>query len=748
MDFVTITDHNTVNGCLEIGHLPGTFMSVEITSYLPEIGCKVHVVALDISEAAYADLMHLRKNVYDLVEYLRQRDIVHFIAHPLYDMDDRLSVDTVEKMMVLFDVVEIRNGARAGRFNAFIQELVASLTPESYDRLRNKHDGMPVQSSRWNKAVVAGSDDHSGFFVARAHTSVPKAETLATFLQAIRDGRSHAGGDDGDALTLAHTIYGIAYRFYIDKVKTGRPKTMPFVDLLLNRCFHADRRMTALEKVEFFIRKNMPELLGGGQEQTFEQLMDREARKLLADKNLFAGIPAEDRNRKIFAITSSLANRMIYHYTRRLVQTPLDQGFVPFLQSLGTLGVIHALASPYYLACYHQHRSKPLLRDLRRAFSIPKDAGRERTALFTDTLHEINGVAMTIKRLVRTAKARGVDLTVITTGTADIPETDGVRTFRSVGDVSLPEYPELTLRFPPILDVLDYIERQGFTRIHVSTPGTMGLLGLALAKLMDIPVAATYHTDIPQYVGRLTNDVFLENTAWNFILWFYNQMDEVLVPSTSTRDQLVSRGLAQEKVKPLPRWVDASAFSPQKRDPLYWRRFGLDVDVTFLYAGRVSKEKNLALLADVFRDLVQTGRRAGLVVVGDGPFRQELEQRLHGLPVLFTGFLHGDDLARAYASSDIFVFPSTTDTFGNVVLEAQASGIPVIVSDAGGPKELMVPDETGLVVKANDRSELQRAMTAFLYDRHLGWSMGEQARRFIESRAPLPEEVYSTILKT
>ncbi len=746
MDFVTITDHNTINGCLEIGHLPGVFLSVEVTSYFPETGSKVHVVALDIIESVYTDLMHLRQNVYELVGYLRRHNIVHFIAHPLYDMDNRLSVEVIEKMLLLFDVVETKNGARANHFNMFTHELVASLSPESYNRLREKHGDAREWSTRWNKVVVGGSDDHSGFFVARAHTSTRKAETIAAFLREVREGRSRADGDDGDALTLAHTIYGIAYQFYREKVRAGGVKTMPFVSLLLNSCFHANKKLTLLQKVEFFVRKNMPDLVGGYDDRTFEQILDREARRLIMDKTLLASMPTEDRNRKIFAITSSLANRMIYHYTTRLFQTQVSEGIVPLLQSLGTLGVIHALASPYYVAFFHQHRSKPLLRQLQRSFGIAGDAGPERTALFTDTLHEINGVAMTIKRLVKTAQVRGVDLTVIMTGDSDVPETRGVRTFRSVGNVALPEYPDLQLRFPPILDVLHYVEQQGFTKIHVSTPGTMGLLGLGIAKLLDIPVAATYHTDIPQYVRRLTNDSFLEDTAWNFIVWFYNQMDEVLVPSRSTQSQLVERGLVPAKVRPLPRWVDTEAFSPLKRKPGLWQEAFSDRCMIFLYVGRVSKEKNLSLLADSFREVVGSGFTAGLVIVGDGPFRSELEMRLRGTPVLFTGFLHGEQLASAYASSDVFVFPSSTDTFGNVVLEAQASGIPVIVSDEGGPKELMSPGRTGFVVKANDRTALSRAMAGCLMDRERVRSMGDEARRFIESRAPRPEEVYSTIL--
>lgn len=522
---------------------------------------------------------------------------------------------------------------------------------------------------------------------------------------------------------------------------------MPFVNLLLNRCFQTDEQMSVLQKLEFFVRKNMPELStnNGG---SFERILDREARRLLTDKDLRATMNVEDRNRKIFAVTSYLANRMLYQYTNKLLQTPLSNGIVPFLQSLGTLGVIHALASPYYVAYFHQHKSKPLMQRLVRNFELPAEELPEKTALFTDTLHEINGVAMTIKRVVKTAKARGVELTVFTTGDRDSPAIDGVRTFASIGDFSLPEYPELKLHFPPVLDVIDAFEGGGFTRIHVSTPGTMGLLGLAIAKLMDVPIAATYHTDIPQYVKSLTNDSFLENTAWNFIIWFYNQMDEVLVPSRSTQDQLIEHGLSPEKVRPLPRWVDTEAFTPARRNEKVLSSDGTsEYCRIFLFVGRISREKNLELLADAFKDIIGAGFDASLVLVGDGPYREELEKKLHGYPVLFTGFLQGEELATMYASSDVFVFPSTTDTFGNVVLEAQASGIPVIVSDEGGPKELMVPGETGFVVKANGRAELSRAMAYFLYNQELSKSMGERARRFIESKAPNPGEVYDTILR-
>lgn len=167
----------------------------------------------------------------------------------------------------------------------------------------------------------------------------------------------------------------------------------------------------------------------------------------------------------------------------------------------------------------------------------------------------------------------------------------------------------------------------------------------------------------------------------------------------------------------------------------------------FLYVGRVSREKNLELLADAFMEIAEENTPAQLVIVGDGPFTEELREKLRGYPVIFTGFLSGDTLASAYASSDVFVFPSATDTFGNVVLEAQASGLPVIVSDSGGPRELMRDGVTGLVTRADDLGDLVEAMRSLLLDETRTAEMGANARAFAERGAVDMTDACCTILR-
>jgi glycosyltransferase involved in cell wall biosynthesis len=548
---------------------------------------------------------------------------------------------------------------------------------------------------------------------------------------------------------MAHSLYGIAHCFYRERLGERRSGATPFVSALLDRFFNigADRS-SFLEKIRLFVLKNLP-VSRNHIGKTFEEILDAEARLLLNDTGFLADIRDADSNRKIFAVTSRLANRLIFHYTNRLMTLPLNAGFFDYLNTIGTIGLVHTLISPYYLAFHHQHKGKELIRDLTNALpEMHHTEPPEKIALFTDTLDEINGVAITIKRLISTARNRGVELTVITAGDDGAETEEGVKKFPSVGDVVLPEYPELKLNFPPILDVMDFIESEGFTRIHISTPGTVGLLGLMIARMMNIPVAGTYHTDIPQYVRSLTNDEFLEQAAWSYMIWFYGQMEEVMVPSVGTREQLVMRGLPQERMKPLPRWVDTEAYSPEMRNPTFWKSRGIGLDrIVLLYVGRISREKGLEMLVDAFRELVDTGSAIALAVIGDGPYREEMEAYLSGYPALFTGYMAGEQLQRGYASAEMFVFPSATDTFGNVVLEAQASGLPVIVSDEGGPRELMLNGETGVVFHAGSTNDLVTVIRSMISDPQQITRMGINARRFTLEKAPDSNETYSTILQ-
>jgi glycosyltransferase involved in cell wall biosynthesis len=212
-------------------------------------------------------------------------------------------------------------------------------------------------------------------------------------------------------------------------------------------------------------------------------------------------------------------------------------------------------------------------------------------------------------------------------------------------------------------------------------------------------------------------------------------MDLIFVPSHSTARELEGKGIHPEKIRLIPRGIDIERFHPSKGNTALEERYGIQNRLKLLYVGRVSKEKDLPLLVEVFKSLVQSQQNISLIIVGDGPYLKEMRQELRGTPTVFTGYLQGEELPAIYASCDLFVFPSTTDTFGNVVLEAQACGLPVIVTDSGGPQENLIVGKTGVVVPASDGDALFVAIQGLLTNPNRLKSMAREARQYMEERS-------------
>jgi glycosyltransferase involved in cell wall biosynthesis len=224
--------------------------------------------------------------------------------------------------------------------------------------------------------------------------------------------------------------------------------------------------------------------------------------------------------------------------------------------------------------------------------------------------------------------------------------------------------------------------------------------------------------------------------AWKYILWYYKQMEIIYVPSRAIGEELEQKGISKKQIRYCRRGVDTNMFHPSKRNGFFSNNFKIAHDqVKLLYVGRVSKEKNLPFLVQVFKEVCARRENLHLVVVGAGPYLDEMKQALTKFPATFTGFLREDDLSQAYASSDIFVFPSTTDTFGNVVLEAQASGIPAIVSDKGGPKENVVHSKSGFVLSTNDRSAFVNTILWLAHNPERLNQLKRKARVAVENRS-------------
>ena len=198
--------------------------------------------------------------------------------------------------------------------------------------------------------------------------------------------------------------------------------------------------------------------------------------------------------------------------------------------------------------------------------------------------------------------------------------------------------------------------------------------------------------------------------------WFYGKVDQILVPTKQYKRLLMDGGFDGENIDVMPRGINREKYNPNFRNREIWKAYNLNGSFKFIYAGRVSKEKNIEVMLKAFSLLVESGCDADLIIVGDGPQHDELQMKYNDPQIVFTGYLYGDELAAAYASADLFVFPSLTDTFGNVVLEAHASGLPAIVSNEGGPQEIVESHGSGVVVSARTPDEMFRAMKRVVDD--------------------------------
>ncbi len=729
MDFVTISDHNCIDGALEIAHLPKTFVSAELTTYFPEDGCKVHCLVQDITEAQFADLQKVRQNIYELRQYLHDKDVCHVIAHPLFRVNDMLTVEHVEKLILLFDRFETINGSRNPRAGDLTNLLFSRLTPELIAVMAERHGITPFGAEPWVKRFAGGSDDHSGVYVASAYTETPAAATVQEFIGHLRAGRHAPGGSAGTSMRLAHSLYHIAYSYYRNRILSQGAGSSVLGELLKRLIDGYEQPLKESGPIrswaERVVRRYRVRKLSPG-----ERILAEEFGKLRRGSlSGSAGDKPAGRDVESFEAAARVSHELGYTFFRQFLAHVEGGRLVDGLQTLASLSTVVLGIAPYFTAFGVQHKDERFLQDTVRRLGGESfwPYRSNRRAWVTDTFSDVNGVSHTIRMLTAKARERALPIDVMTC--LEKPEWAGpeVINFKPLGQFSLPEYDAQKLAFPPFMDVLGAIEKGNYYEVIISTPGPMGLNALMAARLLGLRTVGIYHTDFPKYVKSLTQDEVLEQLAWRYMQWFYGQMERIYVPSEFYRKQLTENGFDSAKLRVLPRGVDCARFNPGKRDEHFWEQYGLNGNLKLLYVGRISKEKNVRTLIEAFRYVRTTTPVVDLVVVGEGPELEILRREVTDENIRFTGLLVGDDLARAYASADMFVFPSASDTFGNVVLEAQASGLPAIVSNEGGPAEIIARNGSGLAVNVRTPAPLCAAIRELVWDKDRRMVMSRNA---------------------
>ena len=356
-----------------------------------------------------------------------------------------------------------------------------------------------------------------------------------------------------------------------------------------------------------------------------------------------------------------------------------------------------------------------------------------RGAVFTDNdFAKVNGVTTTLTALLRHAPA-GVAPRIYTHAETGVDQP-GYLALPAPG-IGLPFYREMKVYLPRLRALAARARADGIDLVHLTTPGPVGLAALCVASRAGLPLIGSFHTDLGSYARMLSGSARLERWLRLYMRWLYGQCERIFVPSDATRAMLVEEGIDPARVALWVRGVDADGFSPARRSAALRAAWGAGAGseaLVLLYAGRVSREKGLAELPDVAARLRAAGIDHRWVIVGDGPYRRELEARLEG--AVFMGKLDHSAVSRPMASADLFVFPSCTDTAGNVVLEAQACGLPVLVSDRGGPRENMRPGVTGHVCRGGSSRELAAAIVGLAADGERRRAMSAAARRYALTR--------------
>jgi glycosyltransferase involved in cell wall biosynthesis len=740
MRFVTLTDQNTIHGCLEIAHLPDVIIGEEVSTVFPEDDCRVHLLVWGITESQHRDIQQARESIYDLQKYLFSENIAHSVAHPFHSVNGKLTELHLQKLILLFRHFESVNGRYCGLLSETAREVLRSLTPRQIEIFNARTGISPTHPEPWKKVFTGGSDDQGGTSPAVAFTETPATLDALVFLENIRAGRCEAAGQSGTPLAMAHGTYSTAIEYAKVRLplKPGDP-TSVLLEKITSR-FMEGRNPTEFSLFDKFgfltqgiLTGKIFELAKSGNMSLWKQLSEalNQPELKTAMARDIAGIAEAER--RAFLMANLIANKIGYRLVTEFIQQISKGKFIESIQTIIPLAPVVALLSPYIHAFRLPKRDWMRETALPIAGTMPDFLKNKKRAWFTDTLEDVNGVATTIRKMTAAGVAAGHDVTIMTCRSEIADHGVPLKNFEPIGEFELPEYELQRLSFPPVLQIFDYLQQGGFTELIISTPGPTGLCALAASKMLGLRAVGIYHTDFPQYVRILTDDSFMETLTWNYMHWFYNQLDVLYVNSEDYRKCWIERGIPRERLRILPRGLDTHLFHPSKRDRHFWEARGLRKgELAMLFVGRVSKEKNLDLLVAATRRLAESGTPVRPVIVGDGPYMAEMKRLLSD--AIFTGYLGGEDLARAYASADFFVFPSTTDTFGNVILEAQASGIPVIVSDIGGPRDLVSHGVDGFVTKGQDAGDLAEAIRKLAADGDLRKSMGEAGRIRVETR--------------
>jgi glycosyltransferase involved in cell wall biosynthesis/predicted metal-dependent phosphoesterase TrpH len=650
MDFVTITDHDTISGVLEIAGRPDVFISEELTTWFRGEPQAVHVLCWGITPQDHDWLQAHAGDVEEVAEYLHGNGIACALAHPFYAVAAPLTARHRRRLARLFPVWETRNGSRARELN-----MPAAIYIET-------HGG----------AGVGGSDDHAGVDIGRTWTETPPASTPEEFLRRLRRGEATARGAQGSAAKWAHAAMALAVRALGRGDGGAAPDPLVVLRIVERVMSQGDARAGAIGA----------------------DLCPEDARALLRAWLDALRLDMSEAELLAWMQEDGFAHADLARRACRAHERKLREAVELAVAAAGDIeGAARAAAGAVFSACIPAIPYVPAAAFLGREKGklLAREQEPLRVALVADGLGAMHGVTHTLDEL-RERGVPGFEVEVIGTD----PKVD--RRLSAVAEVEVPFYAGLRVGIPSLQAAVEALAEGRYDLVHLCSPGPAGVAAALLARIMELPLVGSHHTELGAYAGLRSGDARLRAGMDMALAALYSQCEIVLSPSEAADESLRALGVPVERVERWERGVDVGRFDPALRRPGL-----LPGELNVLYAGRLTTEKGVGLLADAFLEARAADPRLHLVLAGGGPEEPALRKRL-GAHATFLGWLEGEELARVYASADIFLFASRTDTFGQVVIEAQASGLPVVAVAEGGPLSLVDDGRTGRLCPPDARA--------------------------------------------
>ncbi len=734
MDFFTLTDHDTIDGCLALADRPRVFLSEEVTAVFPEEACTIHVLAWNITPDQHVAIQDKRRNVYHLVDYLCDQGIAHAAAHPLLSPSWNLTAATLEKLLLLFPVLERVNGLLDVRIARDFEHLVERIDERILRDWAQKH-GLSIRGNLQGRtAFTGGSDDHTLRRTGHVFTEVAgPPRTPVEFFRDVMAGQGRAVGEHASLEDMTTTIRRTSHEHLRRKGADARQADL-IVDLFDAVLGRAEVRRPAAGRAP------------SGQ--------------CIAVAHAFAAAVQDHLGRSANATDpESLTEAEIIDRTQQVSDGFLGaaaRGLLAAVPGFDLGGILNAgrdvvgalvAAAPMLGAADHFGQQEQQVRRIWggwSAFAPPR--ARSMTALFSDSMGHKDGVSTWCDGFIAQAARERTGLVVPVVDAvqgrledrsedrSEDPLADPYRRIAAVASQALPFYSSFKLSLPSLMGVLRMLWSDRVTHVELATPGPMGLMGWLGARLLRLPVTATFHTDVVALGELLGGDPIPLGALRKYVRWFYLAAERVRVFSPPSRDAVLRLGVPAERIDLVMPRIDPHDFSPSHRDPGVFERLGVPHNgrPVVLSVGRVSQEKNLPSILDAVWRLQERLRPAPIVVVvGDGPERLRLERATadRGF-AFFVGHREGLVLRQLYASAQVFAFASELDTLGLVNLEALASGLPIVVPRDSNVASLLQHDRDAYCYPPVPNG-LEDALATLLEDRERSARLSAAGRRFV-----------------